>query len=142
MGLSSLPLLFVLAAAQPLEAAPVPPVALPMSLEAFEMVLQEGDIPQLSEACADADRFGLQERLRLLRDRLMLVAPSPQPFAVVMANARALLACKAPDSTQIVLSRYGPGPGSQRREWLLLVMASRQCGPRSRSRCACAAAFG
>jgi hypothetical protein len=120
MGLSSLPLLFLLAAAPLLESAPLPPVALPMSLEAFETVLEKGGVDQLSAACADSDRFGLQERLRLLRNRLMLVAPSPQPFAVVMANARALMACKAPDSTQIVLSRYGPGPGSQRREWLLL----------------------
>ena len=120
MGLSSLPLLFLLAAAPLVEAAPLPPVALPMSEEAFETVLEEGGVNQLSAACADSDRFGLQERLRLLRNRLMLVAPSPQPFAVVMANARALMACKAPDSTQIVLSRYGPGPGSQRREWLLL----------------------
>ena len=120
MGLSSLPLLFLLAAAPPLAPAPVQPVVLPMSKEAFETVLKDGGIPQLSAACADADRFGLQERLRLLRDRLMLVAPAPQPFAVVMANARALMACKAPDSTQIVLSRFGPGPGSARREWLLL----------------------
>ena len=120
MGLSSLPLMFLLAAATPLEIVPMPSAALPMSLEAFETVLEEGGINQLSAACADADRFGLQERLRLLRNRLMLVAPSPQPFAVVMANARALMACKAPDSTQIVLSRFGPGPGWQRREWLLL----------------------
>ena len=121
MGLSSLPLMFLLAAATPLEIVPMPSAALPMSLEAFETVLEEGGINQLSAACADADRFGLQERLRLLRNRLMLVAPSPQPFAVVMANARALMACKAPDSTQIVLSRFGPGPGWQRREWLLLA---------------------
>jgi hypothetical protein len=120
MGLSSLPLLFLLAAAPPLAPAPVQPVVLPMSQKAFETVLKDGGIPQLSAACVDADRFGLQERLRLLRDRLMLVAPAPQPFAVVMANARALMACKAPDSTQIVLSRFGPGPGSARREWLLL----------------------
>ena len=120
MGLSSLPLVFLLASAPPLDSAPGQPPALPMSQEAFETVIQEGGIPQLSAACADADRFGLQERLRLLRDRLMLVAPSPQPFAVVMANARALMACRAPDSTQIVLSRFGPGPGSQRRQWLLL----------------------
>jgi hypothetical protein len=112
--------MFLLAAATPLEVVPVPSVALPMSLEAFEAVLGKGGIDQLSAACADSDRFGLQDRLRLLRNRLMLVAPSPQPFAVVMANARALMACKAPDSTQIVLSRFGPGPGWQRREWLLL----------------------
>ena len=62
MGLSSLPLLFLLAAAPPLAPAPVEPVVLPMSTEAFETVLQDGGIPQLSAACADADRFGLQER--------------------------------------------------------------------------------
>ncbi len=120
MGLSSLPLMFLLAAAPPMEAASSPPVALPISEEAFETVIKEGGINQLSAACADSDRFGLQERLRLLRNRLMVVAPSPQPFAVVMANARALMVCRAPDSTQIVLSRFGPGPGRQRREWLLL----------------------
>ena len=124
MGISSLPLMLLLAAAPPVTSAPTPPVAQPMSVEAFETVLEEGGIPQLSEACADADRFGLQERLRLLRDRLMLVAPSPQPFDVVMANARALMVCRAPDSTQIVLSRFGPGPGFQRREWLLLSWQS------------------
>ena len=86
MGLSSLPLMFLLAAATPLEVVPVPSVALPMSLEAFEAVLGKGGIDQLSAACADSDRFGLQDRLRLLRNRLMLVAPSPQPFAVVMGE--------------------------------------------------------
>ncbi len=120
MGLFSLPLSILLAAAPPLDSAPVQSPLMPMTPEAFELVLEQGGIEQLSMACADADLFNLQERLRLLRDRLMLVAPSPQPFAVVMANARALMVCKAPDSTQTVLSRFGPAPGSQRRQWLLL----------------------
>ena len=80
----------------------------------------EGDIPALQLACADAVQFGLQERLRLLRNRLMEVAPAPQPFEVVMANAQALMQCKAPDSVPVVLARFGPAPGRQRREWLLL----------------------
>ena len=49
MGLSSLPLLFLLAAAPPLEAVPVPPVALPMTLEVFEAVLEEGDLEIIAE---------------------------------------------------------------------------------------------
>tara|TARA_Y100001933_G_scaffold17528_1_gene15169 strand:+ start:218 stop:1123 length:906 start_codon:yes stop_codon:yes gene_type:complete len=93
---------------------------MPMTQAAFETVLFEGDLPELTLACEDSARFGVNERLQLLRDRLMLVAPSPQPFDVVMANARALISCKAPDSAQAVLSRYGPGPGPRRREWLLL----------------------
>ena len=100
------------------DAAPVLEQA--MAPEAFEAVLLEGDLPALELACADAAQFGLEERLRLLRNRLMEVAPAPQPFAVVMANARALMQCKAPDSVPVVLSRYGPAPGQQRREWLLL----------------------
>ena len=92
----------------------------PMTQEAFDAVLLEGGIPELKLACDDSARFGVDERLQLLRDRLMVVAPSPQTFDVVMANARALISCKAPDSAQVVLSRYGPGPGPRRREWLLL----------------------
>ncbi len=120
MGLSILPILISLAASPLVKSAPVEPAPLPLGQEAFNVVLKEGDLPQLSAACVDADRFGLQDRLRLLRDQLMVVKPSPQPFDVVMENARALMACRAPDSTQIVLSRFGPAPGSQRREWLLL----------------------
>ena len=100
------------------DAAPVLEQA--MAPEAFEAVLLEGDIPALQLACADAAQFGLEERLRLLRNRLLVVAPAPQPFEVVMANARALMQCKAPDSVPVVLSRYGPASGQQRRDWLLL----------------------
>ena len=100
------------------DAAPVLEQA--MAPEAFEAVLLEGDIPALQLACADAAQFGLEERLRLLRNRLLVVAPAPQPFEVVMANARALMQCKAPDSVPVVLSRYGPASGRQRRDWLLL----------------------
>ena len=91
-----------------------------MPQEAFEIVLIEGGLPDLKLACEESASFGVNERLQLLRDRLMQVAPAPQSFDVVMADARALMSCKAPDSAQVVLSRYGPGPGPRRREWLLL----------------------
>ena len=91
-----------------------------MTQEVFERVLVEGGLRELTLACEDSDRFGANERLQLLRDRLMLIAPAPQSFEVVMANARAMMSCKAPDSAQVVLSRYGPGVGRRRREWLLL----------------------
>ena len=128
MGLLPLPLSLVLAVvpgsattlSAPIESSAPPSSPMPMTQAAFETVLFEGDLPELTLACEDSARFGVNERLQLLRDRLMLVAPSPQPFDVVMANARALMSCKAPDSAQVVLSRYGPGPGPRRREWLLL----------------------
>ena len=120
MGISSLSISLLLAA------VPVPvasqPVAseVPMAAEAYQQVLLEGDVVQLGDACSDAARFGLGGRLKELRDRLMVVAPAPQPFAVVMANTRALLACRAPGSARRVLSRFGPGTDVQRREWLVL----------------------
>ena len=125
MGLIPLPLTVLLAAAPGIAmTVPAPSVpeqrTVPLAQEDFDAVLQQGDLPQLEQACRDSARFGANDRLQLLRDRLMQVAPARQSFSVVMANARALMACKAPDSAQVVLSRYGPGPGRQRREWLLL----------------------
>lgn len=126
MGFLPLSLTLLLAATPiavqepPLQDKAAPVLEQAMAPEEFEAVLLEGDIPALQLACADAVQFGLQERLRLLRNRLMEVAPAPQPFEVVMANAQALMQCKAPDSVPVVLARFGPAPGRQRREWLLL----------------------
>ena len=126
MGFLPLSLTLLLAATPiavdepPLQDKAAPVLEQAMAPEVFEAVLLEGDIPALQLACADAVQFGLQERLRLLRNRLMEVAPAPQPFEVVMANAQALMQCKAPDSVPVVLARFGPAPGRQRREWLLL----------------------
>ena len=123
MGIFSLSISLLLAAAPlPVEpaSAAAPPPSQPMAEAEYLQVLENGDLAQLDGACRDAARFGLGQRMRDLRERLMLVAPAPQPFAVVTANARALLACRAPGSARRVLTRYGPGPGPQRQEWLLL----------------------
>ena len=120
MGISSLSISLLLAAV-PVSVASQPVASeVPMAAEEYQQVLLEGDVVQLGDACSDAARFGLGGRLKELRDRLMVVAPAPQPFAVVMANTRALLACKAPGSARRVLSRFGPGTDAQRREWLVL----------------------
>ena len=120
MGLLPFPLSLLLAAAplvSPLASAAAP---MPMKQEAFDVLLLEGGLPELKQACAESARFGANERMQLLRDRLMQVAPAPQPFSVVMENARVLMICKDPVGAQHVLSRYGPGSDWQRREWLLL----------------------
>ncbi len=120
MGISSLTVSLLLAA------VPVPVQGtsaasqVPMDAQRYQQVLLEGDVVQLGDACRDAARFGIDVRLEELRDRLMVVAPSPQPFAVVMANTRALLACKAPGSARAVLSRFAPGSPLQRQQWLIL----------------------
>ncbi len=126
MGIHSLPLTVLLLAgvsqAAPLNVATATSATVkePMAEVVYRQLLREGEIPDLAAACADADLFGINARLEELRDRLMVIAPPPQPFDVVMANARALMVCRAPDSTQTVLARFGPAPGRQRRDWLLL----------------------
>ena len=121
MGISALTMSLLLAAVpMPVSGPQNVAVDTPMDPELYQQVLLEGDVVQLGDACRDAARFGLGGRLRELRDRLLSVAPSPQPFAVVIANTQSLLACKAPDSARRVLSRYSPGPGPRREQWLLL----------------------
>ena len=75
MGFLPLSLTLLLAATPiavqepPLQDKAAPVLEQAMAPEAFEAVLLEGDIPALQLACADAVQFGLQERLRLLRNR-------------------------------------------------------------------------
>ena len=130
MGIHALPLplslslLLIASAGKSIEASrlkvSIPASGQPIPELIYQQALLEADLAELMEVCADAARFGLAQRMRELRNRLMLVAPSPQPFDVVIANAQALMACKAPVSAQRVLSRFGPANGRQRREWLLL----------------------
>ena len=128
MGIYALPLslsLLLLASAvrsseASVQQGSIPASDQPISELIYQKALLDADIAELTDVCADAARFGLDQRMRELRDRLMLVAPSPQPFEVVVANAQALMVCKAPVSAQSVLSRFGPAKGKQRRQWLLL----------------------
>lgn len=103
------------------QGSPAPAPAQAMAEATFQAVLQGGELADLEQACQDSARFDRPERLRLLRDRLLVVRPVPQPFAVVLANANALLSCKAPESSLLVLDRYGPGAGGERDLWLIQV---------------------
>ncbi len=97
---------------------PLPPGA--SSAEAFEELLQKGDRQQLQAGCAEALAVGLDDRLRLLRPRLLELNAENHSLAVVFADAKALLACKAPEAALQVLNRVSPAAGEQREEWFLL----------------------
>lgn len=100
-------------------AAPGPVVLPGMPEEAFEAALRSEDLAALERACQDSARFDRSDRLRLLRERLVAMRPAPQPFAVILVNANALISCLAPESALTVLDRYGPGPGREREQWLV-----------------------
>lgn len=115
--------------------APAPPAgpsapALPGSTPepVFQDLLRTGDLQALDQACKEAVTFDFVTRLRLLRQRLMLVAPAPQPLSVVLRNADVLLSCRAPDGALSVLDRYSPGPGPDRDRWLLTRWRAAQAG--------------
>jgi hypothetical protein len=95
-------------------------VVLPgMPDEAFAAALRSEDLAALEQACQDSARFDRSDRLRRLRERLVVMRPAPQPFAVILVNANALISCLAPESALTVLDRYGPGPGRERQQWLV-----------------------
>lgn len=104
------------AAPQPLPSQP----AAPRSAEEFAQVLQTGNLDALLQTCLEAQVFGDTQRLRQLHRRLLSLHPAPQPLAVVLANADVLLRCQAPQAAQEVLDRFGPAPGAERQQWLLL----------------------
>lgn len=103
----------------PRSAAPVQPAGSSLSEAAFEALLLRGDLASLDAACLDAARFDLVSRLRLLRNALLAVQPTPRSLAVVLRNANALLNCRAPDDALTVLNRYGPQVGPERDQWLI-----------------------
>lgn len=74
----------------------------------------------LELACREARAQGDLKALKLLQLDLLRVRPAPQPLAVVLANADALMRCGAPDSALLVLNRYSPSPGAEQVQWLLL----------------------
>ncbi len=92
----------------------------PISETSYKQILQDGGIDELLMACEDASKFSLDSRLRELSYRLTTLFPQPLPVEVVIANAQALLACKAPDSAQKILSNFSSPSGLNRREWLIV----------------------
>ena len=85
---------------------------------ALVRILASSDLALLNRACLQAARADQGTFLRALRLRLLAVKPAPQPLAVVLANAEALVNCRAPDDALNVLNRYGPAPGRERTLWL------------------------
>lgn len=100
-------------------AEPVAPIP-PLSEDAFQSLLKDDDLERLNLGCARILQEDNTPRLRLLQERLLQVRPAPQPLPVVLANAEVLLSCRAPYGALAVLDRYGPGPGAERVQWLLL----------------------
>lgn len=74
----------------------------------------------LEQACREARAQGDLKALKQLQLALLRVRPAPQPLAVVLANADALMRCGAPDSALLVLNRYSPSPGAEQVQWSLL----------------------
>ena len=116
------PLLPAAAAALPAP-APVPP---PLSQAEFQELLRHGTLEQLAEGCqrvVEADRL---DRLRRIRERLLLILPAPQPLPVVLANAEVLLSCHQPQAALTVLDRISPAAGAERLQWLLMQWRAAQ----------------
>jgi hypothetical protein len=99
---------------------PAPPPLAPLSKEAFAVLLRSDDPDQLVAACRQTLQEDRRDRLRQVQARLLELHPAPQPLAVVLADADALLSCLAPEAALTVLDRYGPAPGAERVQWLVL----------------------
>ncbi|MEB3321973.1 MAG: hypothetical protein VKI81_04030 [Synechococcaceae cyanobacterium] len=103
----------------PLPTGAQPPLP-PLTPEEFEAILASGDRARLREGCLRVEQEGGGERQRRLQERLVALHPPPRSFEEVMADAEALLDCRAPEASLKVLDRYGPGPGPRRDRWLRL----------------------
>ncbi len=95
---------------------------------ALKTVLASNDLALLNQACLQAARADQVAALQQLRLRLLAVKPAPQPLAVVLANAEALVNCRAADDALAVLNRYGPAPGRERSLWLLAQWRAADAG--------------
>ncbi len=100
----------------PAAPAPLPPLSEP----AFAARLAADDLAGLDALCRRSLAEDDLPRLRRLRTRLLAIHPAPQPLPVVLANADVLLSCQAPEAALQVLDRFGPAPGAERVQWLLL----------------------
>ena len=101
------------------EVDPLPPAA-------FQRLLRQGSLEAIDQACQQVIAADRLDRLRQLRDRLLLIHPPPQPLPVVLANAEVLLRCRQPTAALTVLDRYGPAGGAERLQWLLLQWRAAQ----------------
>ena len=120
MGILSLPFaLMLLAAAAPGEGTALQQT-LPMEEKAFRRVLLERDLSILEQACLDPMIATSSRRKQALRNRLLVLNPVPETLATVLIQANALLSCGSPDTAAIVLNRYSPAAGEDRRQWLLM----------------------
>ena len=120
MGILSLPFaLMLLAATAPGEGTALQQ-KLPMEEKAFRRVLLEEDVSILEQACLDPMIATSSRRKQALRNRLLVLNPVPKTLASVLIQANALLSCGSPDTAAIVLNRYSPAAGEDRRQWLLM----------------------
>jgi len=114
------------------QASPPPTAAQPAPAASPELalarVLASSDLALLNQACLQAARADQGPALRALRLHLLAVKPAPQPLAVVLSNAEALVNCRAPDDALNVLNRYGPAPGRERSLWLLAQWRAAEAG--------------
>ena len=115
MGTPLFPFAFTLLAA--VSAAPDPQV---MREERFQTLLAAMDVAAAEQACLDPRIATSDRRRQALRDRLLALHPVMDSLDLVLANAEALMSCGAPESAAVVLNRYSPWAGEERRQWLLL----------------------
>ena len=115
MGIVPLPLVLTLLSAVTPTASPQP-----WSDARFQELLVSGTITTMEQACLDPMAAGTKLRKQQLRDRLLAIHPVPASFDLTMRNAGALLTCGAPEGTALVLNRFSPARGDERRRWLML----------------------
>ena len=91
-----------------------------MREERFQTELAAMDVAAAERACLDPRTAASDQRRQALRDRLLALHPVMDSLDLVLANAEALMSCGAPESAAVVLNRYSPWAGEERRQWLLL----------------------
>ena len=98
----------------------------PLTLAEFQDLLRRGSLEQLAEGCQRVVAEERLDRLRRIRERLLLILPAPQPLPVVLANAEVLLSCYQPQAALTVLDRISPAAGAERLQWLLMQWRAAQ----------------
>ena len=96
--------------------------------QALAILLRTGNLDDLAQVCLQLVDEGDVRLLQKVQARLLTIKPAPQPLPVVLANADVLLRCQAPQAALKVLERYGPAPGPERNQWLLLRWQAANAG--------------